>query len=395
MLNGATGDVACNHYHLYREDVALLKKLGVDSYRFSLAWPRILPRGRGRVNQKGLDFYKRLLAELEAAKIHSAATLYHWDLPQALEDEGGWLNRDTAKYFADYAALVFEELEDYVDLWITLNEPWCSAYLGYGSGEHAPGKRGLPNYFRAAHHLLLAHGLSLAVYRELGSAADIGITLNLIPQYAAGASAPDRKAAEAADCFQNRWYLEPILKGAYPQDVPEYLKLVSGHIEPGDLSIIGQPLDFLGVNYYSRGIIKAAEGRLFESCRPQGPVTEMGWEIYPQGLYDLLMRLKNDYGPIPLYITENGAAFKDELVDGRILDQARAAYLKEHFAQGARAIKDGVNLRGYYVWSLLDNFEWSFGYERRFGLIYVDFKTQARVLKDSALWYRSFLEKRS
>ena len=392
VLHGHTGDVACNHYHLYREDVALMKELGVDSYRFSIAWPRIYPTGKGQVNQRGLDFYKRLVEELLNSGIEPAATLYHWDLPQALEDQGGWLNRDTARYFQDYAQTMFEQLGDAVKLWITLNEPWCSAYLGYGNGVHAPGKSDPNWYLYAAHHLLLAHGLALQAFTSLNLPGEIGITLNLSPQYPASDSPQDREAARKADGFQNRWYLDPLFNGFYPQDMPEFLSVVAAKIQPGDFDLISGDLDFLGINYYSRGVVKADGRGGYQALPPAGPVTHMGWEVYPRGLYDLLLRLHEDYGPIPLYITENGAAYPDVLEQGRVHDPERTAYLEQHFAQAARAIEAGVPLKGYYVWSLLDNFEWAFGYERRFGIVYVDFETQERIVKDSGRWYQSFLK---
>ena len=392
VLNGHTGDTACNHYHLYKEDVALMKELGVNSYRFSIAWPRIYPTGKGQVNQRGLDFYKRLVEELLNSGIEPAATLYHWDLPQALEDQGGWLNRDTARYFQDYAQTMFEQLGDAVKLWITLNEPWCSAYLGYGNGVHAPGKSDPNWYLYAAHHLLLAHGLALQAFTSLNLPGEIGITLNLSPQYPASDSPQDREAARKADGFQNRWYLDPLFNGFYPQDMPEFLSVVAAKIQPGDFDLISGDLDFLGINYYSRGVVKADGRGGYQALPPAGPVTHMGWEVYPRGLYDLLLRLHEDYGPIPLYITENGAAYPDVLEQGRVHDPERTAYLEQHFAQAARAIEAGVPLKGYYVWSLLDNFEWAFGYERRFGIVYVDFETQERIVKDSGRWYQSFLK---
>lgn len=392
ILNGDTGDVACNHYHLYKEDIALVKELGVDSYRFSIAWPRIMPGGSGRPNQKGIDFYKRLIDELLKQGVAPAVTLYHWDLPQILEDKGGWLNRDTAKYFRDYAAVVFEELGDVVTSWITLNEPWCSAFLGYGIGEHAPGKKDFASHFKAAHHLFLGHGLALKSYRQLNLPAEIGITLNLTPQYPASANSEDLAAARKADGFQNRWYLDPIFKGAYPEDIPEFLEMVQPVIQSRDLELISQPNDFLGINFYSRGLIAAGKDGQPEAQPPERPVTAMGWEVYPEALYDLLVRIDKDYGPIPLYITENGAAYEDILEDGRVRDTERTFYLEQHFTQAARVIEAGIPLKGYYVWSLLDNFEWAFGYNRRFGIVYVDFATQERILKDSALWYQSFLK---
>lgn len=391
VLNGDTGDIACNHYHLYKEDVALIKELGVQSYRFSIAWPRIFPEGFGQLNQKGLDFYRRLIDELLEQGISPAATLYHWDLPQALEDRGGWPNRDTALYFRDYALAVIEELGDTVTSWITLNEPWCSAYLGYGNGEHAPGKRDFKAHLHAAHHLLLGHGLTLQGYRQLNLTSEIGITLNLTPQYPASDCPRDLEAAKKSDGFNNRWYLDPVFKGHYPADMEESLAIVSPLIKPGDLELIAGENDFLGINFYTRGVVSADEQGEPRSLSPVKPVTAMNWEVRPEVLYELLIRIDREYGPIKLYITENGAAYEDQVIEGRIKDTERTEYLRQHFAQAAKAIEAGVPLKGYYVWSLLDNFEWAFGYERRFGIVYVDFETQERILKDSALWYQSFL----
>lgn len=394
ILQGHTGDVACNHYHLYKEDVALLKELGVDSYRFSIAWPRIFPQGSGQLNHKGLDFYRRLVEELLRQGIKPAATLYHWDLPQVLEDQGGWLNRDTAYRFRDFAAVMFQELQGLVDSWITLNEPWCSAHLGYGTGEHAPGKQCPSDPFIASHTLLLGHGLAVQAYRDLNLKEPIGITLNLAPQYPVSEREDDRRAALIADGQQNRWYLEPLFRGQYPDDLLAARKIVDPVILPGDLELISAPMDFLGINYYSRGLIKADAAKVFTSVPGPGPKTAMGWEVYPEGLYDLLMRVHRDYGPIPLFITENGAAYNDELVNGEVQDFERLDYLGKHFEQAARAVADGVPLKGYYVWSLFDNFEWAFGYERRFGIVYVDFATQKRIKKASAKWFQQFLQER-
>jgi len=392
VLKGHTGDVACDHYHRYKEDIALIKDLGVDSYRFSLAWPRIIPEGSGAVNQKGIDFYKRLIDELLDQGISPAVTVYHWDLPQVLEDKGGWLNRDTAKHLRDFAAVAFEEFNYGVDKWITLNEPWCSAYLGYGSGEQAPGKKDFAANINASHHLLLAHGLALEAYRELNLTEDIGITFNLSHHYPVSDKPEDLDATRIADGLLNRWYLDPVFKGAYPADMTELIKLVEPFVKEGDLDLISKPNDFLGINMYSRNIVKADENGQPQSQPAVHPVTAMGWEIYPESLYDLLVRVDKDYGPIPIYITENGAAFDDRVENGKVHDAKRTDYLERHFAQAARAIEAGIPLKGYYVWSLLDNFEWAFGYERRFGIIYVDFDTQERIMKDSAIWYKQFLQ---
>ncbi len=395
VQNGDTGDTACDHYHRFPEDVKLMADIGIKAYRFSIAWPRIFPDGSGRANPEGLDFYSRLLDELQAHGIQPVPTLYHWDLPQVLEDKGGWPHRDTAYYFRDYAAHVFEAFRDRVSMWITHNEPWCASMLGYGFGVHAPGKQDFPAAMAAAHHLLLSHGLAVQAFRGLESTGQIGITLNLTPQYPASDDADDRAAARRADGFSNRWFLDPVFRGAYPQDMLGVLAEVQAAppIEDDDLRVISAPLDFLGVNYYSRAIVGHGDQPPLhmEMKPPVYPVTKMDWEVYPDGLYRLLMRLHEDYGPIPLYVTENGACYEDTMVSGRVHDQARTQYLQSHFAAALRAIEQGVPLQGYYVWSLLDNFEWAHGYERRFGIVHVDFADQKRTLKDSALWYKKFL----
>lgn len=394
-LNSDTGDVACDHYHRYQEDIKLIKSLGVDAYRFSIAWPRIFPNGYGKPNLKGLDFYKRVIEELHKHNLIPFATLYHWDLPQSLQDKGGWANRDTAKYFSDYAYYLFNQLGASVPNWITHNEPWCAANLGYGNGHHAPGIKDKKQAVQAGHHLLYSHGLAVQAYRAAGLWGQIGITLNLSPKYPASAEEEDIQAALRADALDNRWFLDPVLIGEYPKFIWE---IYSEHgLEPktqaDDLKIMSTPIDFLGVNYYSRSIIGSDHNNMFGFKHYPGKneVTEMGWEIYPQGLYDLLIRLKNDYNNIPLYITENGACFKDQLINDRVYDQQRKEYLKQHFAAACKALSQQVPLKGYFVWSLMDNFEWAFGYERRFGIVYIDYPTQQRFLKDSAKWYRDFL----
>ncbi|AZR73767.1 beta-glucosidase [Anoxybacter fermentans] len=400
ILNGDTGDVACDHYHRFREDVKLMKELGLDSYRFSISWPRVLPEGKGQVNEKGLDFYKQLVDQLLKAGIDPAITLYHWDLPQALQEKGGWANRDTAKYFVEYANLIFKELGDVVPLWITHNEPWVVSFPGHAFGEHAPGIKNYQTALQVAHNLLLSHGMAVQSFRQLGLPGKIGITLNLTPVYPFSDNEADQKACDLQDAFINRWFLDPIFEGSYPEELHQIYRKKVGEfiIKNDDLEIINQKIDFLGINYYLRLVVKHnPDYNIFgvETVKPEGrEYTEMGWEVYPEGLYDLLIRLHKDYAPEALYITENGAAYQDQIdADGRVHDQKRIAYLKAHLKNAHRAIEAGVPVKGYYIWSLMDNFEWAFGYSKRFGLIYINYDNQQRILKDSAYWYRTIIAK--
>jgi beta-glucosidase len=398
--DGDTGDVADDHYHRYEEDVELMAGLGVGWYRFSLAWPRLQPDGRGALNEAGVDFYSRLVDALLAKGVQPWITLYHWDLPQALQDRGGWPERDTAERFAEYAAAVYERLRDRVTDWTTLNEPWVSAFIGHATGRHAPGLQDPEAALRAAHHLMLGHGLAITAMRAQGDVASrFGVTLNVSQTDAASDDPADVDAARRADGLTNRIFLDPLLRGGYPEDVLEDVRNVTdgAHVQPGDEQRIHVPLDFLGINYYYRTVVRAGSGEQpspwvgqpdIERV-PRGlPQTEMGWEIDPDGLYDFLTRVSRDYPGLPLYVTENGAAFADEKgPDGEVHDPARIAYLDAHFRAAHRAIADGADLRGYFVWSLLDNFEWSFGFSKRFGLIHVDYDTLERTPKDSARWY--------
>jgi beta-glucosidase len=398
---GHTGDRACDHYHRYRGDVALMRELGLRSYRFSIAWPRVLPSGKGPVNEAGLDFYERLVDELLAAGIVPMTTLYHWDLPQALQDRGGWQSRDTPRYFADYAEVVFRRLADRVKLWITHNEPWVAAFLGHATGEHAPGITDERAAVQVSHHLLLSHAEALRAFEEhRSSGGSIGITLVLFPCHPASDRQGDQEAARAADGHFNRWFLDPVLTGNYPVDMTErYARLGRApEIRPEDAESIRRgSVDFLGINYYFRRILRAprSRDRLFEEVPPEGRdtrFTAMGWEIYPEGLYETLLRVHREYRSLPLYVTENGAAFEDRVGDeGRVEDEDRVRFLREHFGQAARAMAEGVDLRGYQVWSLYDNFEWAYGFDRRFGIVRVDFETLARTWKRSALWYRKVI----
>lgn len=423
VRGGEDGSIACDQYHRYREDIALIGDLGLDAYRFSTSWARVVPDGR-RVNQAGLDYYSRLVDELLAAGITPWLTLYHWDLPKALEDDGGWPLRQTAYRFAEYAALMHDHLGDRVRHWTTLNEPWCSAFLGYTAGIHAPGRQSGADGLAAAHHLLLGHGLALDELRRRDADAQLGLTLNFTVADPADPDDPaDVAAARSEDGLFNRVFLDPLFTGAYPPDVVEevaHLGLMD-HVQPGDLELICAPIDLLGVNYYNGSAVSArpaaqnqdgqnrpdgvrqeeqGPSRVVSSPHPVGgvyhhtrglPTTAMGWEVQPEGLNRLLQRLHQDYtGPCgtALYVTENGAAYPDEVeADGAVHDPERIAYLDLHLRAVAEAIDAGVDVRGYFLWSLLDNFEWALGYSKRFGIVHVDYATQQRRIKDSGHWY--------
>lgn len=393
--SGHTGAVAADHYHRMPEDVALMSALGLNAYRFSVAWPRILPDGTGASNPLGLDFYDRLVDALLAANIEPAVTLYHWDLPLALHARGGWLNRNTAAAFADYAEVVARRLGDRVRWWITHNEPWCQAYLGYGSGVHAPGEKSLASAVVAAHHLMLSHGLALPRLRQTVRAdAQVGITLNLYPVYAADDTAEMARAVEHVDAFRNRWFLDPIFRGAYPAGYFEALGVPPPPMADGDLRTISQPLDFLGVNYYSRTLIHGRpDGGYDEVSHIAGAhYTAMRWEVFPEGLATLLQRVHHDYAPARILITENGSAYDDQVgADGSVLDPERLAYFERHIDAVGAALRAGVPIHGYFAWSLMDNFEWAEGYRRRFGMVYVDYPTQRRTIKSSGAWYREHI----
>ncbi|MFF3564836.1 GH1 family beta-glucosidase [Streptomyces sp. NPDC002574] len=406
--DGATGDVACDHYHRHAEDVALLEGLGVDSYRFSVAWSRVLPEGRGRINDKGLDFYDRLTDDLLAAGISPAVTLYHWDLPQALEDEGGWRSRATAEHFAAYAGIVADRLGVRVGRWITLNEPYCSAFVGYAEGRHAPGAREGTGALAAAHHLLLGHGLAVPALRAAG-AREIGITLNLDRIEAASGSAADQGALRRAVTLHNDTWTEPLFAGRYPAGEAEtWGALADGsYRREGDLQVIGAPLDFVGLNFYRPLTVEDAPHREADPARrtavdigvretdPYGTRhTTMGWPVVPQAFTALLLELRDRYPSLPpALITENGSAEADvRAADGSVDDPDRVAYLADHLHALAAAIDAGMDVRGYYVWSLLDNFEWARGYGQRFGIVHVDYGNGAeRVPKSSYAWYRDLI----
>lgn len=391
--NGDTGEVACDHYHRWEGDLDLIQQLGVRSYRFSVAWPRVFPEGTGRLNERGLDFYDRLVDGLLERGLEPSATLYHWDLPQVLQDRGGWGNRDTAEAFADYADAVTARLGDRVSYYATFNEPWCISILSHAIGEHAPGSHNMRLALQVAHNLYVAHGLALPRMRANAPNAQHGIVLNLTPSDPVSPAPDDQEAAARFDGFFNRWFLDPLFKGSYPEDMwAGYGSQVPKVLE-GDLELIAQPLDFLGVNYYQRAVVahEAGDWPNFKSVAFDAERTTMGWEVYPEGLTNLLVGLKDRYSLPPLYITENGAAYADQLENGHVHDRARLSFYERHFAALLEAIGQGVDVRGYYAWSLMDNFEWAKGYSQRFGLIYVDYQTQERTLKDSGKWFHEFI----
>jgi beta-glucosidase len=408
--DGSTGDVACDHYHRWREDLALMNGLGLGAYRFSIAWPRVLPEGRTRVNERGLDFYDRLVDGLLERNIAPYVTLYHWDLPQVLQDEGGWTVRSTAEAYVEYTEAVTRRLGDRVQRWITHNEPWCASLLGYLEGRHAPGIRDGKAALASAHHLLLSHGLAIPVIRRNCPGAEVGLALNLSPVVPASGSSADADACRHCDGYMNRWFLDPIFRGSYPADmVADYTSrghLTNGDgrsplarfVRDGDLSTIATPIDFLGINYYNRTI--ARSDRIPEAeneprtvfLAPKCDWTDMGWEVYPEGLADLLLRVHREYAPPKVYVTENGASYgqgPDHL--GVVHDEKRVRFIRDHLLSARRAIDGGVPLAGYFLWSLLDNFEWERGYTQRFGITWVDYETQRRIPKDCALWYSSVI----
>jgi beta-glucosidase len=387
---------ACDHYRRVGEDLDVLRWLGVRSYRFSVAWPRVLPTGRGRVNEPGLDFYDRLVDALLAATIEPFVTLNHWDLPQALHDAGGWPARDTVGAFVEYATVVMRRLGDRVRLVCTHNEPWCISTLGFATGEHAPGERSWPRALAAAHHLLLSHGLAVDAIRAVAPDAQVGIVVNLVPAEPASGSAADHDACRAFDGSFNRWFLDPLYGRGYPLDVIDD-HVAAGHLESGDLPFVREgdlraiaaPTDYLGVNYYSRAVIRSKDVPEEENAPPtvvaSSEVTDMGWEVAPDGLLAILRRVHADYRPPRLFVTENGAAYATGPDDsGRVRDVERQRYLWSHLEAAHQAIAEGIPLAGYYLWSLLDNFEWAQGFSKRFGLFWVDYATQERVAKDSA-----------
>ncbi|WP_097934915.1 MULTISPECIES: GH1 family beta-glucosidase [unclassified Streptomyces] len=388
---GDTGDVACDHYHRVPEDIGLIKQLGADAYRFSVAWPRVVPGGDGPVNKAGLDFYDRLVDGLLEAGVTPFATLYHWDLPQALQDRGGWTVRETPEHFAAYASHVVERLGDRVKDWATLNEPLCSAWIGHLEGRMAPGLTDLTAAVRASYHLHLGHGLAVRAIRAASSDARIGIVNNLSPIEPASTGEADLAAARRADGHINRWWLDPILGRGYPQDMVEEYG-VELPVRPGDLETIATPLDWLGLNYYYRQVVTADPDGTAPHAKqvsvPGARLTHMDWEVHADGLEQLLLRLTGEYGVQRIYVTENGSAYEDVVAaDGSVHDPERVRYLEEHLAACARAVGKGAPLAGYFAWSLMDNFEWAYGYDKRFGLVHVDYATQRRTVKSSGRRY--------
>jgi len=391
IADGSNGDVACDHYHRLEQDLDLIASLGVDAYRFSVSWPRVQPDGHRAWNPRGLGFYERLVDGLLARGIKPYLTLNHWDLPEALQQRGGWAERDTVHRFVDYALGIHATLGDRLAAITTHNEPWVISTMGHECGVFAPGQKSRATAAQVSHHLLLSHGLALQALRALGCKSRLGIVLNLSPLQPAADTAADRAKTHLEDGRSVRWYMDPLFRGAYPADVLKHLGADAPRVEAGDMRQIATPMDFLGANYYTRSMVSAAEP--WDVHRSGHEVTEMGWEVSPAGLTELLLRLHHDYPLPPMYVTENGAAFKDAMVDGRVHDVQRANYIADHIAAVGEALEQGVHMAGYMVWSLLDNFEWASGYGKRFGIVHVDYASQRRTFKDSALWYRDFVQR--
>ena len=391
IATGETGDVSCDHYHRWREDVALMRELGLGAYRFSVSWPRVLPRGRGRVNEKGLDFYDTLVDALLAIGVRPFVTLYHWDLPQALQDRGGWTAPDIVAAFAEYASLLARRLGDRVTDWMTLNEPEVVAFAGHHVGVHAPGVRDFTTALRVSHHLHLAHRAGAAAIRAARPNARVGIALNMSPCEPASDAPADGAAATRMDGYLNRWFADPVFGRPYPADMLEHY---ATWVTIPALELAAQPPDFLGVNYYSRRVCRASgDGPLgLTRVEPEGSTyTALGWEVHASSLRDLLVRVTRDWAPREVIVTENGAAYDDVVRDDRVADPERTSFLREHIAAAADALGRGVPLRGYFVWTLMDNFEWAHGTSKRFGLVHVDYDTQRRRIKDSGRWYRELI----
>ena len=394
IADNSNGDIACDHYHRWQEDLELISSLGVDAYRLSLSWPRIIKQD-GSLNNIGINYYIAILDRLNAKGIKAYVTLYHWDLPQHIEDDGGWLNRETAYKFQDYVEKTIAALGNRVHAYATLNEPFCSAYLGYEAGIHAPGHANINYGKKAAHHLLLAHGLAMQSLKKHSPDTLNGIVLNFTPAYPETNTAEDKFAATWADDYFNHWYAKPILDGAYPDIIKQLPKNQQPKIEAGDMEIISQELDFLGVNFYTRAVYRHNMSTIFEEVQLANVArTDIGWEIYPDAFTELLTTLDTRYTLPPVFITENGAAMDDHYIDGEIIDNDRIDYYNQHLSAVANAIKQGVDIRGYFAWSLMDNFEWAEGYKKRFGIVHVDYQTQCRTIKASGLAYRNLIASR-
>ena len=395
--NGDTGDIACDHYNRWKDDVALMSELGLQAYRFSISWSRILPQGTGAINEAGLDWYERLVDALLAAHIMPNATLFHWDLPAALDDRGGWLNRDVADWFGDYAAAVFNRLGDRIPMWATLNEPWVVTDGGYLHGALAPGHRNLFEAPIATHNLMRAHGRGVQAFRAEARKGQIGLVVNLEPKDPASDSQLDAAAAQRGDAYMNRQFLDPVFLGKYPDEMTDIFGVAWPEFPADDFNLIGQKIDFLGINYYTRGVVRddptALPVRIAYVRQPEHAYTETGWEMHPPSLTRTLLWVTERYGRIPLYITENGAAIYDapHTIDGRVDDPLRVWYFREHIKAAHDAMTQGADLRGYFAWSLLDNYEWSLGFSKRFGIVHVNYETQERTPKASALFYREVI----
>ena len=389
IADASNGHVACDHYERWPEDIELISRLGVDAYRFSMSWPRVQPDGQGAWNEAGFAFYDQLISALAQRGIEMHLTLNHWDLPQALQDQGGWASREVCVHFERYAVEVARRFGHRVHSICTHNEPWVIAILGYEQGIFPPGMQSRKQAMRAVHHLLLSHGMAVKAMRDLGLTTAMGIVLNLSPIYPASDDPQDVAKSKIDDGLILRLYMDALFKGEYPQDVIDHLGDDAPPVQPGDLATIAQHNDFLGVNYYTRNF--SSSGNPWDVSSTGNTVTDMGWEVYPQGLTELLCRLHHDYQPERLWVTENGSAFKDQVIDGEVNDPQRLAYLRDHIAATYEAMAQGVPVEAYFAWSLMDNFEWASGYAKRFGLVHVDFATQKRTFKNSALWYQNFL----
>ncbi|WLR57357.1 GH1 family beta-glucosidase [Mesobacillus subterraneus] len=399
VKDGDNGEVACDSYHRVDEDVSIMKDLGIDVYRFSVAWPRVFPEGRGEVNEKGLAYYHRLVDALLENGIEPMVTLYHWDLPQALQDQGGWDNRATIDAFVDYAELMFKELSGKVNKWITFNEPWCVSFLSNYEGRHAPGNQDLQLAVNVAHHLHVAHGRTVQKFRELGIDGEIGYAPNVTWFEPYSDREDDVLACRRGNAEMVEWFFDPVFKGSYPGFLVDWFaeKGVQVPIINGDMEVIRQPIDFVGINYYTGGVARYKENSGLFDLEPVDmgyEKTDIGWNIYPEGFYKVLTYLTEEYGQVPIYITENGSCYNDEPVGGRVRDERRIAYLKQHLISLSRSIESGVNIKGYISWSLLDNFEWAEGYSMRFGIVYVNYQTLERIKKDSFYWYKQTIRNR-